>query len=95
MKDKIYECEVKRQYLIDGQRSWKWKRTPVSEVLPGEEIRCHECKSKVRHHKRRVSHGPKRIMLNILRGRIPSNARLDFIIDAGPNLKTKFKNCRV
>ena len=59
MKDKIYECEVKRQYLIDGQRVWRWKRTPVAEVLRGEEIRCHECKGKVRHHKKRVSHGPK------------------------------------
>lgn len=59
MKDKIYECEVKRQYLIDGQRVWKWKRSPVSEVAEGEEIRCYQCQGKVRLHKKRVEHGPR------------------------------------
>lgn len=58
MKDKIYECEVKRQYLIDGQRVWKWKRAPVSEVRDGEEVRCYQCEGKVRRHKQRVAHGP-------------------------------------
>lgn len=58
MKDKIYECEVKRQYLINGVREWRWKRAPVTEVQKGEEVRCYECHIKMRLHRQRVSSGP-------------------------------------
>jgi len=57
-KEKIYECEVKRQHQIDGQRIWKWIKKNASEIIRGESIRCHICKGDVRLHKKRSIDGP-------------------------------------
>lgn len=58
-KEKIYECEVKRPFMDNGQRIHKWIRREVSLVNDGDPIRCHECKGKVRLHRQRKKTGPK------------------------------------
>lgn len=58
-KEKIYECEVKRQHQIAGQRFWKWIRRSANEIDRSETIRCHACKGKVRLHQQRNSNGPR------------------------------------
>jgi hypothetical protein len=57
-KEKIYECEVKRLFMKNGQRVWKWKRVLASEVIRHEKIRCYCCRGQVRLHKKKIPTGP-------------------------------------
>ena len=57
--EKIYECEVKRLFMENGQRVRKWIRRGVSLADDGDPIRCYECKGKVRLHRQRIQNGPK------------------------------------
>lgn len=57
--EKIYECEVKRPFMENGERIHKWVRREVSLVSDGDPIRCYECKGKVRLHRQRTQSGPK------------------------------------
>lgn len=57
-KEKIYECEVKRPFMDNGQRIRKWIRREVSLVDDGDPIRCYECKGRVRLHRQRIENGP-------------------------------------
>lgn len=58
-KEKIYECEVKRPFMENGQRIFKWIRREVYLVDKGDPIRCYECKGKVRLHRQIKKNGPK------------------------------------
>ena len=58
--DRIYECEVKRSFIRNGEKVRDWKRVSVSEAIEAkaDEIRCAECHGAVRLHGRHVAHGP-------------------------------------
>jgi len=45
LPDRIYECEVKRLYIRNGERIRDWKRVPVPEAIAAhaDELRCAEC----------------------------------------------------
>lgn len=58
-KEKIYECDVNRPFMENGQRIRKWIRREVALVNDDDPIRCHECKGKVRLHRKRKKNGPK------------------------------------
>ncbi len=59
-REKIYECEVKKLFLRNGVKRWKWIRMTVTDALAAEasEIRCKDCHGAVRMHKKHVGHGP-------------------------------------
>lgn len=57
--EKIYECEVKRPFMENGQRVRRWIRREVSLIEKQDQIRCYECKGKVRLHRQRIPNGPK------------------------------------
>jgi hypothetical protein len=60
MEDRIYECEVKRSFIRNGEKVRDWKRVPVTEALEANvsEVRCADCHGAVRLHGRHVAHGP-------------------------------------
>lgn len=60
MDEQIYECEVKKLYLRDGQKRKEWVTMAVSEAVQEgvTEFRCKDCHGRVRLHTRHVAHGP-------------------------------------
>lgn len=60
MAEKLYECEVKKLYLRDGQKRKEWVTIRVSEAVQQgvTEFRCKDCHGRVRLHARHVAHGP-------------------------------------
>src|SRR5947209_3991557 len=58
--EKIYECEVKRQFKIDGVKVWRWITMPVKDALAEgvTEFRCKDCHGAVKLHGKHVAHGP-------------------------------------
>jgi uncharacterized protein YfaT (DUF1175 family) len=60
MAEKLYECEVKKLYLRDGQKRREWVTMAVSEAVKQgvTEFRCKDCHGPVRLHARHVAHGP-------------------------------------
>jgi len=60
MEDRIYECEVKRWFMLNGEKVREWKKVPVIEALNAKtsEVRCSDCHGSVRLHGRHVAHGP-------------------------------------
>ena len=45
MADKMYECQKKTLFKIDGQRSYKWKKVAVAGLSKGDNpnLRCQHC----------------------------------------------------
>jgi hypothetical protein len=45
MDERIYECEVKRLFIRDGEKVRDWKRVAVTEALAEKtsDVRCAEC----------------------------------------------------
>jgi hypothetical protein len=60
MDDRIYECEVKRTFMRNGEKVRDWKRVPVTDALADKssDVRCAECHGAVTLHGRHVAHGP-------------------------------------
>lgn len=60
MADRMFECEVKKQFVVDGVREWRWETVPVSKIFDAgpNHVRCAHCQGAVRVHKQQVSHGP-------------------------------------
>lgn len=58
-KEKIYECEVRRLFIVDGKRVSKWVRRNASDVNREDQIRCHSCRGKVRLHVKQELNGPR------------------------------------
>jgi len=58
--ERIYECEVKKQFLVETKRVWRWVQVPVSKVYDAapEHVRCAYCHGAVKVYKRRVDDGP-------------------------------------
>jgi formylmethanofuran dehydrogenase subunit E len=54
MEEKIYECEVKRLFIRNGEKVRDWKRVSVTEALDSAagEVRCAECHGAVGLHGR-------------------------------------------
>lgn len=60
MDDRIYECEVKRTFMRNGEKVRDWKHVPVIDALADKshDIRCAECHGAVNLYGRNVAHGP-------------------------------------
>ena len=60
MTERMYQCEVKKQFVVGERREWRWVKVPVSKVYDAAKhhIRCAYCHGPVRVHKQRVEHGP-------------------------------------
>ena len=60
MPNKMYECEMKKLFMENGVKVWKWVVRPVSSLGSGGQpgIRCMHCHGAVRVHKQAVEHGP-------------------------------------
>jgi hypothetical protein len=60
MDDRIYECEVKRTFMRNGEKVRDWKRVPVADALADKssDVRCAACHGAVKLHGRHVAHGP-------------------------------------
>jgi hypothetical protein len=58
--ERIYECEVKKLFLRNGEKVWVWVVASVSDALQDEatEFRCKDCHGAVRLHGKHVAHGP-------------------------------------
>jgi hypothetical protein len=58
--DLMNRCEERRQYVINGEREWRWKEVPVSLAIGASpnDIRCMHCHGAVRIHRQKVAHGP-------------------------------------
>lgn len=58
-KEKIYECEVKRQFLIEVHKEAKWVRRNVADAIADEatEFRCKDCHGAVKLFRKHVEHG--------------------------------------
>lgn len=56
----MYECEVKRPFMVKGVREWRWVVKKVSALVSGNDpdYRCMHCHGAVRVHKQAVEHGP-------------------------------------
>jgi hypothetical protein len=59
MGEKLYECEVKRQRVIEGERVSFWKTKSVREALMDEDtdFRCNDCHGAVKLFRKHVDHG--------------------------------------
>jgi hypothetical protein len=59
-EEKIYECEVRKLFKIDGVKEWRWVARPVKDALSEgvTEFRCKECHGAVKLHGKNVEHGP-------------------------------------
>src|SRR6266700_647378 len=59
-KEKIYECEVKKLFKVDGNKEWRWVARPVKDALSEgvSEFRCKDCHGAVKLHGKHVAHGP-------------------------------------
>ena len=59
--DEIYECEVRRLFIRNGEKVRDWKRVPVEQALADKPsgVRCAFCHGKVRLNGRHVKHGPR------------------------------------
>src|SRR6266404_641054 len=60
MDEKIYHCEVRKLYRIDGIKERKWVEMPVKKALEegATEFRCKDCHGAVKLHGKNVTHGP-------------------------------------
>ena len=60
VKERIYECEVKRKRIIDGTRSTFWKVKTVREALEDNDVefRCKDCHGDVKLFKRNLANVP-------------------------------------
>ncbi|QJR10691.1 hypothetical protein DSM104443_01758 [Usitatibacter rugosus] len=60
MPDHMFECEVKKQFLVGERRVWRWTSVPVTKVFDAapQHVRCLYCHGAVRVHKQKVAHGP-------------------------------------
>jgi len=58
VKDKIYECEVKRPYIVNGERVYLWRTKNVRDaLLDGDrEFRCKDCHGAVKLFRKHVEH---------------------------------------
>jgi hypothetical protein len=58
--DLMKRCEVRRQFLVNGYKEWRWKEVPVSQAVgrASSDIRCMHCHGPVRVHQQQVAHGP-------------------------------------
>lgn len=60
MAEKIYECEVKKQFVRDGVKRWEWVTMAVADAIQDgvTEFRCKDCHGAVKLNGRHVQHGP-------------------------------------
>ena len=60
MAERIYECEVRKLFLRNGEKQRVWVTMGVAEAVQQgvTEFRCKDCHGRVRLHARRVAHGP-------------------------------------
>jgi hypothetical protein len=56
--EELYQCEVKRTFVIEGKRSRRWVAKPVTDVELGDEFRCKDCHGAVKLHGKHLKHGP-------------------------------------
>jgi hypothetical protein len=58
-QEKIYQCEVKKLFLRNGEKRWEWREMAVSDALHDEvtHFRCKDCKGAVKLFRQQVEHG--------------------------------------
>jgi hypothetical protein len=56
----IYDCEVKRLYMRDGEKRWQWVTASVSDAVGHGDThyRCKDCHGAVKLHGKNVANGP-------------------------------------
>jgi hypothetical protein len=56
--EKIYSCEVKKLFLRNGEKVWKWVIAEVADAIRAEAtvFRCKDCHGAVRLHGKHVEH---------------------------------------
>ena len=57
-REKIYECEVRRFFLVDGTKVKRWTVKPVRDAIELEnaEIRCKDCWGEVKVFRKHAAH---------------------------------------
>lgn len=60
MNEKIYECEVKKLFVRNGQKELAWVTMSVADALADgvTEYRCKDCHGQVKLHGKHVERGP-------------------------------------
>jgi hypothetical protein len=60
VSEKFYSCEVKKLFIREGKKGWKWVTMNVSDAIRDEvtEFRCEKCHGAVKKHSKLVPHGP-------------------------------------
>ena len=60
MPDHMFECEVKKQFLVGGKREWRWSKVPVTKVFDAGplHVRCLYCHGAVKVHPQKGDKGP-------------------------------------
>ena len=58
--DRMYECEVKKQFVRDGAKRWEWVKVAVLDAIKdgATDYRCKDCHGAVRLHGKHIEHGP-------------------------------------
>jgi hypothetical protein len=59
-EERIYDCEVKKLFMRDGQKRWDWVVMAVADAIRNgaTEYRCKDCHGAVKLHGKHVQHGP-------------------------------------
>ena len=58
-KEKMYECEAKRTFIVEGARRRKWMVVPVVDLVDrgDTEFRCKDCRGEVKLFRKRGENG--------------------------------------
>ena len=56
-QDTMTVCAIKRKFLVDGEKVYKWVEAKVSDIPRAAEVRCLYCKGAVRLHFKKQAHG--------------------------------------
>lgn len=55
--DCMTRCEIKRLFLVDGKKEYRWTEVKISDITGRPKARCSHCKGAVRLHFKKQIHG--------------------------------------
>lgn len=57
-QERIYECEMKWPFMVNGEKVLRWKRVPAQEAIDkkANPVRCTECHGAVIKFRKLVDH---------------------------------------
>jgi hypothetical protein len=60
MPDHMFECEVKKQFLVGSKREWRWSKVPVTKIFDAgpNQVRCLYCHGAVKVRVQKAPEGP-------------------------------------